>query len=334
MCQTCSRVSTRRRRGLILRIGVTVIGLVIVALALLLLRLQTQTPPILPGAPSGEIAFMSDRDGTWDVFAMDSGGQIRSLTAAGDGPTAGDWFPSWSLDSQQINFISDRSGERAPTQAKSDGSDPRTLTPVSAIITLFGEGRVDWDPAWSPPEDEPRRIVWSSLRDLNLELYVMDADGENRVRLTSHPARDWYPMWSPDGRRIAFSSDRAGNEDIYVIDTAGGEPSRLTDDPADDLRPMWSRDGSQIAFVAEREHPLTGGVVDVWVMEADGGSQRRLTPEIPFEGGLVWSPDGQQALFVSNQEGSWNIYAMNPDGSSVRRLTESAADDLYPVWRP
>jgi Tol biopolymer transport system component len=318
------------KRNLYLRIGLTIVALLVVVVTLFLWVLSRQTPPIPLGAPNREIAFVSNANGNWDIYSIDSSGKLTNLTEVGEGKSANDWFASWSLDSKQINFLSDRSGEVGPTQINPDGSNPRSLTVVSAIITLFGEGRLFWDPNWS----SEGRMVWASLKDLNLELYLRDSDGSNEIRLTNNPARDWFPAWSPDGKQIAFCSDREGNENIYVMDIEGGEPRRLTDNPADDLRPIWSQDGQQIAFVNEREHELITGVVDLWVMEADGSNQRRLKPEIPFDSALWWSPDGTQAVYMSNREGDWNLYVQEADGENVRRLTESQADDIFPVWRP
>ena len=75
------------------------------------------------------------------------------------------------------------------------------------------------------------RIVFTSLRDGNPEIYVMDSDGGNQERLTNHPASDAAPDWSPDGTRIAFASWRDGNGDIYVMDADGKNVIRLTDGP-------------------------------------------------------------------------------------------------------
>ena len=62
------------------------------------------------------------------------------------------------------------------------------------------------------------QIAFTSFRDGNGEIYVMDADGSNLRNLTRNPAWDSRPAWSPDGAQIAFTSDRDGNWEIYVID--------------------------------------------------------------------------------------------------------------------
>ena len=80
-------------------------------------------------------------------------------------------------------------------------------------------------PAWSP---DGSRIAWSSERDGNREIYVMDADGSNPTNLTGDPGYDSSPAWSPDGQRILFNSRRDGNLEIYVMDADGSNQVRLT----------------------------------------------------------------------------------------------------------
>ena len=80
------------------------------------------------------------------------------------------------------------------------------------------------------------QIAFSSDRDGNIEIYVMDTNGGNQRRLTNNPDDDWEPSWSPDGKRIAFMSDRDGHVDvrgwptgeIYVMDADGGNQQNLT----------------------------------------------------------------------------------------------------------
>ena len=74
------------------------------------------------------------------------------------------------------------------------------------------------------------QIVFSSHRDGNWEIYVMDTDGKNLRRLTHNPLDEWEPSWSPDGKRIAFtaSEDRIVDQhpQIYVMDADGGESAK------------------------------------------------------------------------------------------------------------
>lgn len=311
-----------------------VVGLLLVAgFALVLFVLAFQREPIPLGPPSGELGFISNRDGQWDVFTLDADGNARNLTDDGGGDH--DYFVSWAFDSEMMNFITSRSGEMGPGQVRPDGSDLRSLDIATGIMTVFREGRFDWDPAWSP---DGSYLLWASLRDTNLELYVAPSnDLESRTRLTSDGLagpRDWFHAWSPDGSRIVFSSDRDGNENIYVMNADGSSIVQLTDDPADDFHGMWSLDGTYILFVSEQETSLTTGTIDLFVINPDGSDLRPFGENEVFEGDPMYSADGQHVAYVSNVAGDWNIYVMEIDGENIVRVTESDADDMFPVWRP
>ena len=101
-----------------------------------------------------------------------------------------------------------------------DGSGPGRLTSHEAD---------DFQPAWSPLGD---CIAFTSARDGNREIYLMNTDGSALVRLTSNRADDFHPSWSPDGTLVAFTSERDGNRELYVMNADGSGLSRLTDDPA------------------------------------------------------------------------------------------------------
>ena len=103
------------------------------------------------------------------------------------------------------------------------------LTAVAALATV----RYGYTSAES-------KIAFSSDRDGNWEIYVMNADGTNPVNLTNHPEGDLAPAWSPDGTKIAFSSDRDGNSEIYEIDADGSNPVNLTNNLAEDVFSSWS----------------------------------------------------------------------------------------------
>ena len=101
-----------------------------------------------------------------------------------------------------------------------------------------------------------KRIAFSSTRNGQTDIYVMDADGGNQQNLTNHPDRDWHPSWSPDGERIAFVSSRTRdlNRDIYVMDADGGNPRNLTNHPEDDEDPAWL---NPVLSVAPADKKLT-----------------------------------------------------------------------------
>src|SRR5437773_4644771 len=112
----------------------------------------------------------------------------------------------------------------------------------------------------------PPALAFTTNRDGNDEIYVVDATGTDVLDLTSNPANEDWPSWSPDGSKIAFHSDRDGNCELYVMNADGTGPVNLTQNPAwDDVDPLWSPDGSKIAFTTTRD-----GNHEVYVMNADG----------------------------------------------------------------
>jgi TolB protein len=315
--------------------------LLIIAAAALIIFLLTQNirnADLVVGVPLGvpdhDLAFMSNRDGAWDIFLITADGTLTNLTP--DMPAAHDIFPTWALDGGQLNFLSNRlsATEMGPTQVKPDGSDLRSLNVLQAIFTLVQEQRFDWDPMWSP---DGKTLLWSSLRDLNLEHYIIALDTaftiENAQRLTDSGARDWFGAWSPDSTRITRNSDINGNEDIYLHTLATNTDTRLTDDAWDEIRAVWSMDGETLLYIFDENDALLQGIVNLYLMNPDG-SEKRPIGDTLFIGGAVWSPDGTQIAYMSNETGSWQIYVMNADGTNKRRITEGDTDALYPVWRP
>ncbi len=300
------------------------------AAAFLLLSLRGGTIP--SGTPSGTLSFISSRGENWDIYLLDANGTLSNLTA---GDPFDDYFSSWDFASARINFLSYRAGEIGPTQVQPDGGGLRSLGILDAVTTMFFEGRLDWDPAWSA---DGAQVAWSSLRDLNLELYAApNAPDAPPQRLTSHPARDWFAAWSPDGAQLAFASDRAGAEDIYLMNADGTNLRQLTTHPANDVHPVWSLDGQRLLFVSERVQLLDTGLLDLYVIEAlnsDTSTVRALGADEVFEGDPTWSADGREMVYMSNVDGTWSLYLRDEASGEVRRLTDAAADDLFPVWRP
>ena len=118
------------------------------------------------------------------------------------------------------------------------------------------------------------------------DIWTMDVDGSARTRLTTDPAEDFDPAWSPDGSRIAFRSHRDGNEEVYVMAADGSGQRNLSQHPRSDYSPAWSPDGATIAFASDRD----GDPNEIYVMDADGSNQVRVTDNPGIDEYPTWSP--------------------------------------------
>ena len=170
------------------------------------------------------------------------------------------------------------------------------------------------------------RIVFTSLRDGNPEIYVMDADGGNQENLTNHPACDIEPDWSPGGTKIAFVSGRdVGPSQIYVMDADGKNVDRLTDGRVTKGDPDWSPDGGKIAYTVD-------DLVDrIDVMDSGGRNRKELEDQARHPS---WSPDGGEIAFVSWRDGATQIYVKDVGGQKRKRVTQDLVAKSSPAFSP
>ncbi len=171
-------------------------------------------------SPDGSrIAFMHSvrAINLYAVCVMNANGTNRvQLTPNGKA----DFLPQWSPDGAQIAFwsFSDSGTVGLYTMDSSGGSRQLLLEGVSSLVFQHPA-------SWSP---DGSRIAFTSAETGDWELYAVNSDGTNRIRLTSSSGTDWDPVWSPDGTAIAFLSTRAGTGEIWKINADGTNPLRLT----------------------------------------------------------------------------------------------------------
>ena len=200
----------------------------------------------------------------------------------------------------------------------------RTLMSFIGLTVLLLSGELWLRDGFAARESQ---IVFTSSRDGNSEIYVMDSDGRKQKRLTANQADDGSPVWSPDGNKISFVSNRNGGFiQIYVMDADGKNPTRLTEGVWDS-NPSWSPDGQKIAFTSRQN----GMAAHIAVMDADGNNLVKLEDSAAEPS---WSPDGQQLAFMSWRDRSDEIYVIDADGQGLKRVTHDLAAKGGPSWSP
>ncbi len=160
------------------------------------------------------------------------------------------------------------------------------------------------------------------------DLFIMDYDGYNPKRLTSHKSSILSPDCSPDGAQVVFTSDRNWDHDVYLLNFKAtrlpAEGSRITRGIHLDSSPSWSPDGSRVAFSRNG---------DIYVASPSGEILKRLTTSPAIDISPTWSPDGTKIAFVSDRAGAPNIYVMSSDGGRALKIT-SGGYNTDPVWSP
>jgi len=232
------------------------------------------------------------------------------------------------------------------------GGNIWVMKPDGSGQTRLTSGGTAGNPQWSA---DGRRIAYDRRSaDGNRDVWVMNADGTRKVRVTTHLADDADPAWSPDGRWLAFVSDRRGRGEIFTLgstvpfgrairltSTAGtGEPEATPEDPRiADAQPSWSPSGERIAFRRYfREYDISywGYTYLLMTMDVDGtdlvaGDTGGYGVTCP-----TWGPGGTKVGWVDDEwwfnDGSMssNVRHSNPDGTSRVAVTAFTED---PAWR-
>jgi len=220
-------------------------------------------------SPAGDrVVFASDRDGAADLYLVDvAGGEPERLT---DTPgTEAD--PAFAPDGSIVHVY--RQGDTGAWSLRrlDDGRISEILGgPTSSAF---------------PDVSSAGEVVMACVAGRSFAICTVDlTGGEAAVVFDDPAARDWQPVWSPDGAAVAFVSDADGDDEIYVL-TRDGAPLRLTDNDAKDADPAWSPDGGRIAFSSDRD-----GSSGIWIMDAAGTDARRIADGTK----PAWSPDGRR----------------------------------------
>lgn len=181
--------------------------------------------------------------------------------------------------------------------AKPDGSDLKQLTNThgyDAETTITPDGK---------------KLVFTSMRDGDLEIYTMNADGTKVKRLTNELGYDGGPFWSYDGKQIVYRANHPQTEQ----------------QKADYLKLL-------------KQNLIRPTTLEIWVMNADGSNKRQVTGNGKANFGPYFFPDGNRIIFSSNMDDprgrNFDLYKVNVDGSGLERLTFNTTFDGFPMFSP
>jgi Tol biopolymer transport system component len=281
-----------------------------------------------------QIAFASTLSGIPQVYLvnMDATG-LTQITNMENGACQ----PTWSPDGSKLVFTSPcRSrGEFFEVTYKdsslylvnADGTGLKPLTTVPGS---------DFDPAWSP---DGKRIAFTSMRDGNKQIYLLDADSLAVTRLTDKDSgtENSQPSWSPSGDRLAYLSKRVGAYQVWAMTDTGQENTQLvrSGQQLSDYSPVWSHDGETVLF----NQRYVGVPTFPWLMSIEYEDHETRNPvklELPRPiEDVEFSSNGSWLVFEGmDKDGNRDIYFSTIIGGNRTRLTIDPGIDFDPAWRP
>jgi Tol biopolymer transport system component len=260
--------------------------------------------PLPPPPFAGRIIWVSDRDGTPDLYTMDAnGGDVARLTEDPDREE----YPKVSPQKSQVAFISNRTGKRELWVMPLEGGAARQLTHSPDSLEVM-------EPDWSPDgKTLAYNVISLNLRDREAtrvvgEIWCMNGDGSSPRRLIESPGLHFNPVYSPGGEQLlAVANDFATYFDHplapFLFDSAGGGRRRLTD--GFDAHASWCGSDA-ILFVHFPED--TTATPGIWRKPIVGGDAVRLTPP-------EWAASPR--LPNADPTGRWLLFTADPEGRPV-----------------
>ena len=270
------------------------------------------------------------------IFTMNIDGSDKKMVSTGFGKTTCSYFlPGDKKIIYSSTHLADKNCPPPPDYSKgyvwklydsfdvfsanADGSDIKQLT--------FTKG-YDAESTVSPLGD---KIVFTSMRDGDPEIYIMDIDGSNQKRLTYEKGYDGGPFFSLDGTKIVFRASRPKTEkeladyddlvknglvrptalELYVMDADGENIQQITNLGKASFAPFFFPDAKRIIF-ASNVNSENGRNFDLYKINVDGTGLEQITFNDTFDGFPMFTKDGKHLVFASNRfnkkQGNTNIF--------------------------
>jgi TolB protein len=185
---------------------------------------------------------------------------------------------------------------------------------------------LDEEPRWSP---DGRRIAFSSTRGQkdNLDIFVMDADGSNLVRMTDHPSAEQGPVWAADAKSLYFTGERDGRGEIYRVWFADKRVDRMTSGFDRAIMPATSPDGRYLAYAAQTIMSFQIQLVDLTTGKTQQVTSGRGSCRPSF------APDSKELAFVRIEKEPSQIDAVRETGTRTL-IADQRLWSYYPDYSP
>jgi TolB protein len=267
-------------------------------------------------ADGKQLIFQSTRDGRGcdQIYSMNVDGSNVKMISNGEGRTTCSYiFPGGKRVLYSSTHLADKQCPPKPDfsqgyvwavypgfdifTAKPDGTDIKQLTntpgyDAETTITLDG-----------------KKLVFTSMRDGDLDIYSMDANGKNVRRLTNELGYDGGPFWSYDGKQIVYRA----------------------------FHPETDKQKADYTNLL-KQNLIRPTVLEIWVMNADGSNKRQVTRNGKANFGPYFFPDGKRIIFSSNMDDqrgrNFDLYKINVDGTGLERITFNETFDGFPMFSP
>lgn len=284
-----------------------------------------------------ELIFQTTREGVPcdQIFRMELDGSSKRMVSTGDGrTTCGYFFP----DGEDIIYASTHlGGAECPPPPSFEMGYVWAIYDTYDIFRASSDGtsliRLTDTPGYDAEATVGRdgQIVFTSVRDGDMDIYSMNEDGSDVQRLTDRLGPDGGPFFSPDGSKIVFRGREipAGPEyedykrlldqglwhptelEIFIMNADGSELNQITSLGGASFAPFWHPDGKRIIF-SSNWHNSDGRNFDLFMIGVDGNGLERVTFNETFDGFPMFSPDGHHLVFASNRDatnaGETNIF--------------------------